>query len=172
MAKQAEESVPQKMQAIYHDIVASTDAVCQKHLTAEYAELCRKLTATLSRKRPSPLAQGRPKSWAGAILYTIARVNFLFDPNQTPHLRADELCQAVGVSQGTASAKSTQIMDLLNIVQMHPAWTLPSQLDRNPMAWLIEVNGLIIDARHAPRHIQEEAFRLGLIPYIPGDEAR
>jgi hypothetical protein len=30
------------------------------------------------------------------------------------------------------------------------------------------VNGLIVDARYVPRQIQEEAFRKGLIPYIPG----
>jgi hypothetical protein len=28
------------------------------------------------------------------------------------------------------------------------------------MACLIQVNGLIVDAQHAPREIQEEAFRL------------
>ena len=37
------------------------------------------------------------------------------------------------------------------------------------MAWMIEVNGLIMDARRLPREIQEEAFRKGLIPYIPAD---
>jgi hypothetical protein len=37
---------------------------------------------------------------------------------------------------------------------------------------MITVNGLIIDARSAPRHIQEEAFRKGLIPYIPGEQGR
>ena len=26
---------------------------------------------------------------------------------------------------------------------------------------------LIVDARHAPREIQEEAFRRGMIPYLP-----
>jgi hypothetical protein len=35
------------------------------------------------------------------------------------------------------------------------------------MAWFIQVNGLIVDARRAPREIQEEAFRQGLIPYLP-----
>lgn len=36
------------------------------------------------------------------------------------------------------------------------------------MAWLISVNGLIIDARSAPREVQEIAFRKGVIPYLPG----
>jgi len=64
-------------------------------------------------------------------------------------------------------AKSKQIRDLLNIDLMDPDWTLPSKMDSNPMAWMIQVNGLIIDARHAPRWVQEEAFNKGLIPYIP-----
>lgn len=34
-------------------------------------------------------------------------------------------------------------------------------------AWIIEVNGLAVDARHVPPGIQAEAFRRGLIPYIP-----
>jgi hypothetical protein len=157
------------MQANYDEIVALTNAVCHEHLNDEYADLCRNLCATLCRKRPSPLARGRAKSWAGAILYTIARVNFLFDPAQDPHMRATELCAAVGVSQNTASAKSTQIMDLLDIMQMSPEWTLPSLMDDNPMAWMIMVDGLIVDVRSQPRELQEIAFEMGLIPYIPGD---
>jgi hypothetical protein len=42
-------------------------------------------------------------------------------------------------------------------------------MDRNPMAWMIEVNGFVLDARHVKREIQEEACRRGLIPYIPAD---
>ena len=102
MAKQRKDSVPKKMQARYDEIVALTDAFCEKHLTDEYAQLCRRLAAKLSRKRPSPLASGRAKSWAAGILYTIARVNLMFDPSQTPHMRADELCLKMGVSQGSA----------------------------------------------------------------------
>jgi hypothetical protein len=35
------------------------------------------------------------------------------------------------------------------------------------MAWMITVNGLIVDARHLPREIQEVTYRKGLIPYVP-----
>ena len=37
------------------------------------------------------------------------------------------------------------------------------------MVWMLEVDGLIIDARTAPLEFQQEAYRLGLIPYIPGE---
>ena len=77
----------------------------------------------------------------------------------------------LGVSEATGSAKSMAIRNLLKIHRLDPEWTLPSQMDRNPMAWLIELEGLIADARRLPKPIQEELFRAGLIPYIPDDKA-
>lgn len=160
-------SVPKKMQPVYETIAGLTDTFCNTHLTEEYADLCRQMTAKLCRKRPSPLTKGRPTTWAAAIIYTIGRVNFLFDKTQTPHLTARELCELLGISQNTASSKSTQIMDLLDIMQLQPEWTLPSLMDDNPLAWMIEINGIIVDVRDTPREIQEEAYRKGLIPYLP-----
>jgi hypothetical protein len=125
------------------------------------------MTATLCRKRPSPLNSGPALSWACGIAYAVGRVNFLFDKHQTPHMRADVLCEHFRVSQKTGSAKSTAILTLLKIGAMDPRWSLPSQLAENPMAWLLEVNGFIVDARQMPRDFQEEAFRRGFIPYIP-----
>jgi hypothetical protein len=55
----------------------------------------------------------------------------------------------------------------MNMHQMDLDWTLPSRVDKNPLIWMLRINGLIMDVRHAPRAIQEEAFRKGLIPYIP-----
>ena len=161
------ERVSAALQVKYDEIVALTDTFCQRHLNEEYRELCRRMAATLCRKRPSPVTTGKTNTWACGIVYAVGRVNFLFDKSQTPHMRADELCQHFGLSPKTGSAKSTAIMELLKSGQMDPHWTLPSRMGDNPMAWLIQVNGLIVDARHAPREIQEEAFRRGMIPYLP-----
>jgi hypothetical protein len=35
------------------------------------------------------------------------------------------------------------------------------------MAWMIMINGLIVDVRDLPRELQEAAFARGLIPYLP-----
>jgi hypothetical protein len=40
------------------------------------------------------------------------------------------------------------------------------------MAWMISVNGFIVDARRLSREIQEVAYEKGLIPYIPADRER
>jgi hypothetical protein len=167
MTKRRSESVPKAMQPVFEDIAGRIEAVCKSHLNQEYAQLGRAMAAALARKRPSPLSSGKPQTWACAIVYALGRVNFLFDASQKPHLKATELCEIFDVSPGTASAKSKTIWDLFKMVQLDPNWTLPSKLDQNPLAWMISVNGFILDARSAPRRIQEEAFRLGLIPHLP-----
>ena len=161
--------VPNAMRDKYEEIVAITDRVCQEHLNEDYGALSRKMAAALSRKRPSPLATGRIKSWAAGIVYALAKINFLFDKSQTPHMRADELCKVLGVSQGTASAKAKVILDLLDLMLMDPNYCLPSMMDSNPLVWLLQVNGMIVDIRAAPREVQRQAYDMGLIPYIPAD---
>jgi hypothetical protein len=66
--------------------------------------------------------------------------------------------------------KSRVIRDELDLMQMDPDWCLPALLKDNPLVWMLEVNGLVMDIRTAPRGAQEEAYRLGLIPFIPADE--
>ncbi|MBK6619275.1 MAG: DUF6398 domain-containing protein [Nitrosomonas sp.] len=161
------ERVPAVLQGKYDEIAALTDQFCQQHLNKEYQDLCRRMTAKLCCKRSSPVVTGKTNTWACGIVYSVGRVNFLFDKSQTPHMRADELCQHFGLSPKTGSAKSTAIMKLLKSGQADPNWTLPSRMADNPIVWLIQVNGLIVDVRHAPREIQEEAFRRGWIPYLP-----
>ena len=159
--------VPKDMQARFDEITHLTDAFSHDHLTDEYATLCRELTATLCRKRPSPLSQGKAATWACGIIHSLGMVNFLFDASQTPHVTSSQIASYFGLSPSTMQAKSKQIRDLLDMYQMDPDWTLPSKIDDNLLVWMIQVNGFIMDARHAPREIQEEAFRKGLIPYIP-----
>ena len=60
---------------------------------------------------------------------------------------------------------------MLKIRPFDPDWTLPGRMDDNPLIWMIEVNGLILDTRSCPREAQEVAFEKGLIPYIPADRA-
>jgi hypothetical protein len=161
------EKVPKLMQAKFEAITALTDAFCEKRLNEEYVQLACQATATLCRKRPSPLATGREATWACGIVYALGFVNFLFDQSQDPHLNATDLCQGFGVSKSSGYAKSKVVRDLLRMSQFDPNWCLPSKMDKNPLAWMISIDGYIVDARHLPRHIQEVAYQKGLIPYIP-----
>jgi hypothetical protein len=150
-------------------ITGLTDQFCREHLNDEYAALCRRLAEKLSRKRPSPLLHGKPETWASGIVRTIGWVNFLGDPSQTPHMKMTDIDQGFGVSEASGSAKSKAIRELLRMRPFDPDWTLPSRMDDNPLVWTLNVNGLLMDIRQAPREAQEAAFRKGLIPYIPAD---
>jgi hypothetical protein len=152
-------------------IVGLTDAFCRAHLNEEYAGLCRKLAEKLARKRPSPLLHGKPATWASGIVRTIGWVNFLSDPSQTPHLKTTEIDEGFGVSPASGAAKAKAIRDLLKIRQFDFHWMRRRLIEESPMAWMVEVNGFIVDARRLKREIQEEAFRKGLIPYIPGERS-
>ena len=166
------EKVPKKMQPTFDAIVALTDQFCKERLDEEYAQLARQATAALCRKHPSPLLSGRINSWACGIVYALGFVNFLFDKTQDPHVSAAELCEWFGVSKSTGSTKSKAVRDALGMMQMDPNWYRPSEMDDNPMAWLIMVDGFIVDARSLPREIQEIAYEKGLIPYIPADKKK
>jgi len=161
------QNVPKDLQARFATISQLIDDFAQTYLNDEYALLCRQLTATLARKRPSPLLQGKAPTWACGIIHALGMVNFLFDPSQTPHVPASQICEHFGLSSSTMQAKSKQTRDLLGMSQLDLDWMLPSRVEKNPLIWLLEINGLIVDVRDAPRAIQEEAFRRGLIPYVP-----
>ena len=151
-------------------IVGLTEQFCREHLNEEYADLCRRLAEKLARKRPSPLISGKPETWACGIVRTIGWVNFLDDSSQTPHMKLTAIDKAFGVAESTGQGKAKAIRDLLKIRQFDFHWMLRQRIEESPMAWMIEVNGFVLDARHLKREIQEEAFRKGLIPYIPGEK--
>jgi hypothetical protein len=150
-------------------VIGLIDPFCKEHLNEEYAVLCRELAETLARKRPAPLLRGSPNTWASGIVRTIGWVNFLHDKSQTPHMRLSDIDAGFGISESSGAARLAAIRKLLKIPPLDPNWTLPSRLEDNPLAWMLEVNGLMIDVRHAPREVQELAFHKGLIPYIPAD---
>ena len=158
------------MRAKFEEITALTDPFCAERLNDEYAQLVREATAALCRKRPSPLTRGRTDIWACGIVLAIGHANFLGDSSQDPHMRSADVCDAFGVKQTTGTNKGAVVRDMLDIGRLDPDWYLPSRLESNPLIWLIEVNGLPVDACQLPREIQEIAYDKGFIPYIP-DEA-
>ena len=162
-------SVPRRMLPICEKIIAVTDDVCDRSLNHEYRELARTMTETLCRKRPSPLTSGQPRTWGASIVYALGRVNFLSDKSSYPHMTTVDLCAAFGVSESTVHSKARAIEDALDVSPIDPRWTLPSLAEKNPLTWMAEINGIVVDLRYVPREVQEFAFAKGMIPYIPAD---
>lgn len=164
-----EPAIPAAAKPAHDAIVALTDAFCREHLNEEYEALSRKLAGALARKRPSPLVRGKPEVWACAVVRVIGWVNFLDDSSQAPHLKLTAIDKAFGVAESTGQGKAKAIRDLLKIRQFDFHWMLRQRIEESPMVWMIQVNGFIVDARRLKREVQEEAFRKGLIPYVPGE---
>jgi Domain of unknown function (DUF6398) len=82
------------------------------------------MAASLSRKRPSPLASGQPRTWACGIIHVLGQLNFLSDKASKPYMTMAEVCTAFGVGQSTTSAKAKVISDALCTNRMNPTWML------------------------------------------------
>jgi len=159
--------VPAALRPVVAEIVGITDAVCLALLDEEYADLARRAAAKLARKRPSPLLGGRRATWAAGIVYALGQVNFLFDPESELCLTADQLSEAFGLAKSTMGSKAKQVRDLLRISPFSPEFQRAELAEQNPLVWMIQVDGFIVDARRVPLDIQLEAHRRGLIPYVP-----
>src|SRR5712692_2252904 len=140
-------SVPKTMMRAHEKIVGLIDSVCDRHLNTEYRDLARAMTAALCRKRPSPLRSGQPRTWACSIVYVLGRINFLGDPSFPPHMTTAELCAEFQVGESTVHAKARAIENALGIGPFDPQWMLRSLAERNPLVWMAEVNGLLVDLR-------------------------
>ncbi len=160
-------AVPKDWEPFYRGLTDLTDTFCRQHLNDEYAELARLAIAALCRKRPSPLRSGRPETWACAVLYALGQVNFLGDKSTTPHLTMQALCAGFGIAASTGGNKAKEVREALGIRPFDHRWMLPSRLETTGMVWMVEWNGLVVDARQLPLDVQEAAARKGIIPFVP-----
>lgn len=123
--------------------------------------------AKLARKRPSPLARGDLRIWAASAIYTVGQVNFLFDRAQVPHLTGDRLSHLTGVPKSTMANKAKLIRDQLRLHTFDVEFCRRDLIERHPTAWLVQIDGFIVDARCLPPHMLAEARRRGLVPDLP-----
>ena len=79
-----------------------------------------------------------------------------------------DVCAAFGVSPSTGGAKARTISDALKLRPFDPEWTLPSMLDKNPLVWMAEVNGYLVDLRSCPARGSGNCLREGHDPVHSG----
>lgn len=88
---------------------------CSRHLNHELTGYALKLCDKLGRKRTVSIVRGRKEIWAASIVYVIARLNFLFDPENELFLTADTICEFFGTKKTTIGNKATQIEKACNL---------------------------------------------------------
>jgi hypothetical protein len=158
--------VPKGWEGVFASLTELTDRFCNEHLNTEYADLARCAIAALCRKRPSPLSSGHRETWACAVLYALGQINFLHDKSSTPSLAMADLCGHFGIAASTGGNKAKLVRTALSMHPFDHNWTLPSRLLRSSLPWMIELDGLIVDARQLPAAIQAVAVQKGLIPFV------
>jgi Domain of unknown function (DUF6398) len=156
--------IPVALRERAQQIIDVANIACREHLDDEYGLLVGRLVARLARKRPSPIVRGDARIWAAGAIYAVGQVNFLFDRTQTPHLTAEQLAAALGVVKTTMANKAGMINRTLGIGIFEPDLSRVAMIEQHPMAWLVEVDGFILDVRALPPESQDEARRRGLIP--------
>jgi hypothetical protein len=136
--------VPKGWEGPIAALTGLADRFCNEHLDLEYADKARYAIAELCRKRPSPLTSviSRPgpapcfMRWAGS-----------------------------GIAPSTGGNKAKLVRKALSMHPFDHNWMLPSRLASSSLARLIEVDGLVLDARQLPVAIQAVAVQKGLIPF-------
>jgi len=114
------------------EILRITDSFCDQHLDAEYKALCRDMAAALC-VEGFPLTSGKAAGWAAGIVYSVGWINFIGDPSQPHHMRAEDMAPALGVSPATLMNRARDIREGLGLVRMDPRWSTKGMLEQNPI---------------------------------------
>jgi hypothetical protein len=101
----------------------------------------------------------------------LGHITFLSDKSFEPSMAMAIVCAGFGVGENTAK-KAQIIARALDAHRSNPGWSLDRILERNPLVWMVEVNGLLVDLRDMPRELQEISFEKGMISYIRADQER
>ena len=162
--------VPEAMSARYMEVAEFIKGFCEEKLNEEYKKICLKALAKLCRKCPSPLVAGKARTWACGIIYAVGSCNFIFDKSQPIYMSAADIADWFGLAKSTAASKSKEVVDFLQMSYMNHEYILSRLLEKNPVVWMLSINGYVVDIRKMPREVQVEAFEKGYIPYIPADK--
>ena len=122
---------------------------CVKYLNEELQSYVLRLCDTLYRKRKISITSGKKEIWAASIIYAIARLNFLFDPQNELFLSADTICNFFGTKKSTIGNKATQIEKACNLGIGAEGFCSPEISDA---LTLVELpNGLVIPKSMLPK---------------------
>ena len=129
------------------EVRALLDAFSQQRLTPELAGYVHKLWEQIGRKRTYVITGGNKEVWASAVVYVIARLNFLFDRNSPHFLPPDEICGFFGTKKSTVLAKAAQIEKACRIRTGHEGLCSPELSDSLTFVQLS--NGIVLSKRMA-----------------------
>jgi hypothetical protein len=123
--------VPAKLRKQLGEIVKIVDDFCERHLDEEFKGLCRDMAAALF-LAGLPLGSGKAAGWAAGIVYSVGWVNFLGDPSQPHHMKAEDMAKAIGASPATLMNRARNIREGVGLRRVDERWSTKAMLQRNP----------------------------------------
>jgi len=124
------------------EVEALLDAFCQAKLSPELGGYVRSLWEKVGRTRTYVITGGKKEVWAAAVVYLIARLNFLFDRSSPAYMPPDDICAFFGTKKSTTASKAAEIERTCRIGIGHEGLCAPEISDSLTLLRL--PNGLVI----------------------------
>lgn len=138
------------------EVKASLTDFAQQHFAdaPNLVAYTRKLWDQIGRKRNYVITGGSKEVWASAVVYVIARLNFLFDRSSPHYLPSDTICGFFGTKKGTVSARAAEIEKACRIRMGHEG--LCDKEISDDLTFVQLSNGIVLSKRMAKE--------MGIIP--------
>ena len=111
------------------EVAGKIEAFGRARLDPEHTILSLRLCDKIGRMRKLSIQRGRAEIWAAAILHVIARLNFLFDPNNDPHISTDDLNAFFETKKSTVGNKAAMIQKAAGIFMGDPYFSSEKIVD-------------------------------------------
>lgn len=89
---------------------------CENYFSEELGKYTYALLLTVQRNRKLNIFRGDINSWAAAIVYIIARLNFLFDKDDAHSVTPDIICDYYKTKINSTKLKADHIIEVCDIV--------------------------------------------------------
>ncbi|MBW2039466.1 MAG: hypothetical protein JRI46_07720 [Deltaproteobacteria bacterium] len=119
----------------------------KQHLSLELSGFVFKLWEQIGKKRNYIITGGKKEVWASAVVYVIARLNFLFDKNNPNYLPPDAICGFFGSKKTTVAARASEIE---KVCKIHIGQEGLCTLDISDSLTFVELpNGMVLTKKMA-----------------------
>ena len=138
-----------KKQTRIDDVKTLLADFSKQHLGSapDIAGYIEKLWDQIGKKRNYVITGGTKEVWASAVVYVIARLNFLIDKASPDYLTADTICDHFGTKKGTVSTRAAAIEKACQIRVGHEGLCRPEISDEVTFVQLS--NGMVLPKRMA-----------------------
>ncbi len=147
--------IPTEMRERFREVATLLGQFGQAYLDPELTAFTLELWRRVCRRQKLDCRRGKPAIWAASMVHVIARMNFLFDPNQPVHLTFDTICGSFQTNKTTVGSKATEIERALRLSQ-HAEPGLCRREFMDDFTTVQLSNGMLVSLRMAKQ--------MGLVP--------